>query len=238
MTGSELLSHFDTIATAPGGVARLRELVLQLAVQGKLVPQDARDGGTTNWEMRSLGTLGIWGTGGTPSSKTTEYYDGGITWLKIGDLNNGLVTSSEQTITQVGYDNCSTRMIPAGSVLIALYGASIGKAGIAGVECCTNQAIAHCIPDPKICSSEYVFLMFRALRSQLVAKGQGAAQPNISQRILKAIAIKLPPLAEQQRIVAKVDELLALCDELETHLTQQETTATHLATAAVQTLAS
>jgi type I restriction enzyme S subunit len=95
-----------------------------------------------------------------------------------------------------------------------MYG-SIGKLGLAGIRCATNQAIAHCIVDSALITSDYLMLALRSMRSELLARGQGGTQPNISQTILKPWPISLPPINEQQQIVARVDELMALCDQLE-----------------------
>ena len=83
-----------------------------------------------------------WGSGGTPKATESQYYDNGdIPWLIIGDLNDGVVTESQSKITELGLKNSSAKIIPAGTLLVAMYG-SIGKLGITGIECCTNQAIA------------------------------------------------------------------------------------------------
>jgi type I restriction enzyme S subunit len=214
---------FDQFADAPDAVARMRELILLLALDGKI-------GDTTaaTWERVQLGDLGEWGSGGTPLSTESRYYDGNIPWLIIGDLNDGVVTSSTKTITEEGLANSSARMLPKNVLLIAMYG-SIGKLGITGIECATNQAIAFCKPDPDRADLRYLFHAFMGLRPKFLSRGQGLAQKNISQRILRAWEIGLPPLAEQKRIVAKVDELMALCDRLA--LQQQERETRHAALA-------
>ena len=161
-----------------------------------------------------MARLGKWGSGGTPTRTNKAYYGGTIPWLVIGDLNEGVVTGAETAITSKGLDESSATMIPTGAVLIAMYG-SIGKSAIAGIECTTNQAIAHCVPDEEIISTDFLFRLVQAIRIRLLEQGRGMAQQNISQTILKHLLIGLPSRAEQDRIVARIDELLALCDELE-----------------------
>lgn len=200
--------EFVHIANAPGGVEKLRLLVLQLAMQGKLLDQI----GTRSRHL--LGEIGKWGSGGTPAKTHGEYYGGDIPWLVIGDLNDGLVNSASASITQKGLANSSAKLVPPGTLFIGMYG-SIGKLGIAGMACATNQAIAHCIPDENIILTRYLFIFIRANREHLFSQGKGLAQQNISQTILKAQSIDLPSVKEQERIVAKVDELMALCDKLE-----------------------
>lgn len=204
-----LSEHLPLLASAPDGIQKLRELILRLATEGRITGSD-----TSVWTQTTLGETGEWGSGGTPLKAHTDYYGGDIPWLVIGDLNDGLVTAAETHITEKGLANSSAKLVPAGTLLIAMYG-SIGKLGIAGIECATNQAIAHCKVNPAIADCRFLFYFVRAIRGQLLASGQGLAQQNISQKLLKATSIQLPPLAEQNRIVAKVDELMALCDRLE-----------------------
>ena len=191
------------------GIRRLRELIFKLAIAGKL-----HGGDPTGWPEVLLGDIGKWGSGGTPPKTNPEYYGGDIPWLVIGDLNDGLVNNAETRITNLGLENSSTQIVPEGALLIAMYG-SIGKLGIAGISCATNQAIAFCIPDERKLTTEYLFVYLRAIRGDLLSKGQGLAQQNISQKILKATPICLPPKEDQKRIISKVSELMALCEQLE-----------------------
>ncbi len=227
MSLSTFFQKFDQFADAPDAVAKLRELILLLALDGKIGDTNA-----ATWRRVQLGDLGEWGSGGTPLSTEARYYDGNIPWLVIGDLNDGIVTSSTRTITEEGLANSSARLLPKNVLLIAMYG-SIGKLGITGIECATNQAIAFCKPDTDRTDLRYLFYSFMGLRPKLLSRGQGLAQKNISQRILRAWEIGLPPLAEQKRIVAKVDELMALCDRLEAQQQERESRASGLARAAL-----
>jgi len=208
------------------GIKKLRELILELAITGRLLGND-----TSGWTNAMIGEIGDWGSGGTPLKAHAEYYGGDIPWLVIGDLNDGLVTEAQTYITQLGLEKSSAHLVPEGTLLIAIYG-SIGKLGIAGIPCATNQAIAFCIPDSEQIETQYLFFYLRAIREHLLSRGQGLAQQNISQKILKATSIKLPRLEEQHRIVAKVDELMALCDQLE----QQQTNSIEAHQTLVETL--
>jgi type I restriction enzyme S subunit len=219
--------EFDELADAPDAMAKIRQLVLDLALNGSVIGLDA-----SKWDRVSLGSLGEWGSGGTPLRSEPQYYGGSIPWLVIGDLNDGVVTSASSTITEEGLANSSARLLPKGVLLIAMYG-SIGKMGITGIECATNQAIAFCKPDPERTDLRYLFHTLKGIQPALLARGQGLAQKNISQTILKAWEINLPPLAEQKRIVAKVDELMALCDRLEAQQQERETRHAALARASL-----
>lgn len=225
-----LSEHLPLLASAPDGIKKLRQLVLQLAIEGRITDSDKSD-----WTQTTLGDVGDWGSGGTPLKAHTDYYGGTIPWLVIGDLNDGLVTVAETHITEKGLANSSAKRVPVGTLLIAMYG-SIGKLGIAGIECATNQAIAYCKVNSAIAECRFLFYFLRAIRSQLLSSGQGLAQQNISQKLLKATPIQLPPLAEQLRIVAKVDELIALCDRLESEQSDGESAHAQLVDSLLGTL--
>jgi type I restriction enzyme S subunit len=230
MDAKQFLAEFGHIVNAPGGVQQLRELVLQFAVQGRLFAE--RQSRT----LYILGDVGKWGSGGTPPKTHADYYGGDIPWLVIGDLNDGIVTSASGSITQKGLENSSAKLIPPGALLVGMYG-SIGKLGITGFECATNQAIAHCVVNEDLALTRYLFVFIRANRSHLFLQGKGLAQQNISQTILKAQKIELPPIEEQARIVAKVDELMALCDKLEAQQQKRRKLQTLTRTTALDVLA-
>jgi type I restriction enzyme S subunit len=154
-----------------------------------------------------LGETFKWGSGGTPLRSNSTYYDGGdIPWVIIGDLNDGVVTETQSHITQLGLENSSAKWVEEGSVLVAMYG-SIGKLGIAGKRLTTNQAIAFTKPDPVV--AKYLFYYLMCERQNLLNLGAGATQQNISQTVIKAYQFPLAPLPEQERIVARLEELLS-----------------------------
>ena len=156
------------------------------------------------WERLPIGS-----SGGTPDTKNKDYYDGNIAWVVTGDLTDSYVNTSYKTITKAGLDNSSAKIVPIGSVLIAMYGASIGRLGIANIDCATNQAIAYTKTIYGDISNWFLFYYLQAKKEEIVSLGVGGAQPNISQTILRQIPIPLPPLAEQARIVAALDGLMA-----------------------------
>lgn len=160
------------------------------------------------WTAASLDDLGSWGSGGTPRAGHPDYYGGSIPFTKIGDLKDSCFGCTEDTLTEAGLAASAAKWVPADSLLIAMYG-SIGKLGINTVPVTTNQAIAFIEPDPALTSTPFLFWLLKASRPQLVAMGQGGTQQNISQKLLRAHKVALPPLAEQRRIVAKLDALTA-----------------------------
>ncbi len=236
---------------------KLRQKILDLAIHGKLVPQDPNDEPASvlleriraekerlisegkikrsrktvktadmhhyendvpfdvpkGWVWTTLGEIGNWQSGATPSRVQKEYYGGTIPWLKTGDLDDGLITEIPEKITEKALEETSVRLNPSGSVLIAMYGATIGKVGILTYPATTNQACCACI-DYKI-NQMFLFYYLLANRETFVSIGGGGAQPNISKEKIVSFPLPLPPLAEQQRIVAEIERWFALIDTIE-----------------------
>ena len=167
-----------------------------------------------SWEWVRLGEIGSWASGATPSRTHSEYYGGSIPWLKTGDLTDGYVSSIPEFITDLALEKNSVRLNPVGSVLMAMYGATIGKLGILQIAATTNQACCACIPYDGVWN-KYLFYYLMARRKAFIKMGEGGAQPNISKEKMVNALIPLLPLAEQKRIVAKIEELLPLIDRYE-----------------------
>ena len=236
---------------------KLRQKILDLAIRGKLVPQDPNDEPASvllerikaekerlikegkikrskktaktsdtphyenvpfeipgNWVWTTLGNIGIWQSGGTPSRSNKSYYGGNIPWLKTGDLNDGLIINIPESITEEAVANSSAKINPTGSVLMAMYGATIGKLGILTFPATTNQACCACIEYYAI-TQYYLFYFLLSHRDIFIAKGGGGAQPNISKEIIVNTAIPLPPLPEQERIIIEIERWFAFIDEIE-----------------------
>ena len=163
------------------------------------------------WKWCRMGSIGDWGAGATPAKGNPDYYGGSILWLRTGELNNGIVYDSEIKVTKKALQECSLRMNRIGDVLIAMYGATIGKVAIVGNELTTNQACCACTPF----GIYYYFLFFFLMGSQIdfIKKGEGGAQPNISREKLVSHLMPIPPLTEQYRIVEKIQYLLPLVEK-------------------------
>jgi type I restriction enzyme S subunit len=169
------------------------------------------------WTVTTLGTIAKWGSGGTPNRGRPEYYGGSIPWFKTGELNDGVLTEAQEYLTEEGLKNSSAKIFPKGSVMIAMYGATIGKCAILGIGASTNQACAVAQPFEGI-NAKYLFHYLRSQKQQFIDKGKGGAQPNISQAVIKDHPFPLAPLPEQERIVAKLDKLFAHLDQLKARL--------------------
>ncbi len=160
------------------------------------------------WEWSRMGSIGDWGAGATPAKGNTSYYGGNILWLRTGELNNSIVNDTEIKITDKALKECSLRMNKAGDVLIAMYGATIGKVAIAGCELTTNQACCACTPIGIF--NYYLFYFLMESQVDFIKKGEGGAQPNISREKLVAHLMPIPPIQEQHRIVERIKDVLPL----------------------------
>ena len=165
-----------------------------------------------NWCWTYLSCVAQWGSGGTPSRKILAYYDGEISWIKTGELNDELIYESEEHISSEAIANSSAKLFPIHTVIIAMYGATIGKVGILEIEAATNQACACAVSSTAI-DYKYLFYYAKSQKEAFIKKGKGGAQPNISQEIIKTHEIPLPPLPEQHRIVNCIESLFAKLDE-------------------------
>lgn len=188
------------------------ELTIEEKLQNALVPKEEQPYKIpNNWCWTRLENIAEWGSGGTPSRKRKEYYNGNIPWIKTGELNNGYIFNSEEKITELGLKNSSAKLYPINTVIIAMYGATIGKVGILSIEATTNQACACAIVYKNILF-KYVFHYLIYQKEAFINKSKGGAQPNLSQEIIKKHEIPLPPIKEQQRIVNIIESLFAKLD--------------------------
>ena len=234
----------------------LRQKILDLAIHGKLVPQDPNDEPASvllkriraekerlikegkikrpkktkttsdkphyenvpfevpsSWVWTTLGEIGNWQSGATPSRLRKDYYGGNIPWLKTGDLNDGYISDIPEYITETALKETSVKLNPKDSVLIAMYGATIGKVGILSFPATTNQACCACTD--YLVKKMYLFYFLLANREKFIAMGGGGAQPNISKEKIVSTFIPLPPKQEQSRIVEGIEHWLSLVDCIE-----------------------
>ena len=167
-----------------------------------------------NWCWTTLGEVGKWQSGATPSRLCKEYYGGDIPWLKTGDLNDGYITDIPEYITQKALKETSVKLNPAGSVLIAMYGATIGKVGILTFPATTNQACCACV-EYEATDQQYLFYFLLSHKENFIRQGGGGAQPNISKEKIVETLLPLPPFNEQKRIVNEVEKWFSIIDKIE-----------------------
>lgn len=150
-------------------------------------------------------------SGGTPSRRNENYYIGDIPWIKSGELKSNVITEAEEFISEEAIKNSSAKVFPTGTILLALYGATIGKIAILGIPAATNQAICGIFETPFV-FNKYAYYYLVNKKSYLIKQGIGGAQPNISQTILKNLDFSLPPFPEQRAIVKKLESLFSSLD--------------------------
>ena len=153
-----------------------------------------------------LGDIFEIGSGGTPSKAHPEYYGGNIPWVKTGDLKNEYLYEAEDFITEEGLNNSSAKIYEENTVLIAMYGATIGATSILKMKACTNQACAAFRKNEQVIP-EYLYYFLRSKKEKFAKDGVGGAQPNISAGYLKKIEMELPSLDEQKVIVGILDKI-------------------------------
>lgn len=163
-------------------------------------------------KVSKLGDVFKTASGGTPSRKNSSYYSGNIPWVKSGELESNIILDTEEKISKEALENSSAKIFPKGTLLIALYGATIGKLARLGIDAATNQAVCG-IFENKEHELQYLYWYLFYKRRDLIKAGIGGAQPNISQTILKNLDVPLPKKIEQQNIVSKIEELFSELDK-------------------------
>ena len=163
-------------------------------------------------DKKKIGEICKISSGGTPSRQNNEYYENGtIKWIKTGDLKNKNLYDASEYITEDALNNSSAKLFPPETVLIAMYGATIGACSILKTEAASNQACAGLLPSEYyIPEFMYYYITFR--KKDIVSKAVGGAQPNISAGFLKEYEIPLPPLETQKKIVEALDKAQVLID--------------------------
>ncbi|BDG74065.1 restriction endonuclease subunit S [Roseomonas fluvialis] len=279
MNAARLLALYERIAEAPDAVARLRRFVLDLAVRGKLVSQDAGDEPASellkriarekarlvklgevrkprelgsadeieapfpvppSWKWIRLDGVGAIIGGGTPSAADAENFaepGDGVPWLTPADLGGHTelyVSRGARDLSEKGARTSSATIMPAGTVLFTSR-APIGYVAIASNPLATNQGFKSIVPYVVECS-RFIAVAMKAFAPEIDAKAPGTTFKEVSGKIVAAVPFPLAPLAEQHRIVAKVDELMALCDRLEAARTAREAARDRLAAASLARL--
>lgn len=155
------------------------------------------------------------GSGTTPSTANLSYYTesgDGYYWLQTGDLNDGEILDTSKKVTNLAIRECNLKFYPINSVVIAMYGATIGKVGLLKVETSTNQACCV-LPESKKVIPAFSFYLYQSAKTPMLLEAMGGGQPNISQDIIKKLKVPVPPLSEQQEIVSYIESQTARLDK-------------------------
>jgi type I restriction enzyme S subunit len=169
----------------------------------------------SHWEVKKVThVFNKIGSGTTPTAGALKYYDNGqINWLQTGDLNDGLIDDTNKKITKKAITDFSTlKQYPKESIVLAMYGATIGKLGYLNIETTTNQACCV-LGNPNTFSSKYGFYSFMNAKTSIISMSYGGGQPNISQDLVKSLRLSVPPLPEQTAIAAFLDRKTTLIDQ-------------------------
>jgi type I restriction enzyme, S subunit len=170
------------------------------------------------WIWTTIGEVAETTSGGTPSRQSPEYYNGTIPWVKSGELEDNIILSVEEFITEEGLKSSNAKIFRQGTPLVAMYGATVGKTAILGLDATTNQAICAISPLQNAFISKFIVYWLQAQRQTLIDQSFGGAQPNINQGIIRAFPMPLAPLSEQYRIIAAIEQQFTRLDSAVTAL--------------------
>jgi type I restriction enzyme S subunit len=238
----------------------LRKSILTLAVQGKLVPQDPNDEPAeesfpklaatrvesddaafpAHWLRVPLGKMGEWRGGGTPSKSRPEFWKGDLPWISPKDMKVLHIADAQDHISPAAVEGSSVRLIPPGSLLMVVRGMILARAfpvALTTREVTINQDMKALLPsEPK--TKDYLLVALRAFEPDVLAAIEHSSHGTckLKTEFLHDFVLPIPPLAEQRRIVAKVEQLMALVDALETQLAASRATAANLLSALVAEL--
>lgn len=203
-----------------------RELLRNLDALAQSLFYDTFGDPVTNpkgWETKSIQELAITTAGGTPSKSHPEYYmDGNIRWLRSGEVCKMNIIDTKLRITELGLNNCSAKIVPVNSVVVAMYGATASQVGIIRTEMALNQAICAILPNMHT-NPIYLYFCLSSLKDSLLKVAHGAAQPNISQAIIKSTYIPVPPLALQEQFAARIEQIEAQKEAVESTIAELQT---------------
>lgn len=161
-----------------------------------------------DWKTDAVDAIASTYAGGTPSRSKPEYYGGDIPWVKSGEVDNPCIQQTEEAITDLGMRDSAAKWVEAGSVLIAMYGATAGKVGRLAIRATTNQAVCAICGDAEKVRNDFLYHALNHAAPELLRACQGSGQPNLNAGMIRALQVPLPPLDEQHAIAILGDTLL------------------------------
>jgi type I restriction enzyme S subunit len=192
------LSDVDALIAALEQLITKKRNIKQGAMQQLLTGEKRLPGFGGAWEVKRLGEIANFYSGGTPSTSNSAYYGGEIAWITSSDLNKKIILSVEGRITQKGLENSSAKMVEKNTLLIALYGATAAVIAITKIKAAINQAVLAIMPQEH--DTQYIYYKISSLKTWIINTYTQGGQPNLSGNIVKSIALSLPPRPEQQAI--------------------------------------
>lgn len=235
-----LLQHFDRLIEAPDAIPRLRQLIYQLGVRGKLVEQEPTDRRKPRaasvavtpqaipfelprgWRWATIAELGRLHGGGTPPKTREDYWAGPIPWVSPKDMKRDCIMSAQLAITEEAVANSAAKLVQAGTILFVVRGMILAHSfpvAMAGAPVAINQDMkALVLRQPEM--AEYVLRALKGLTPEMLrnVKRSTHGTCRLEREDYADFLLPIPPLAEQHQIVRKIDELMSLCDRLEVQL--------------------
>ena len=218
-----IVSELDLLS---GIIEKKREQLKELDALAQSIFYDMFGDPITNekgWEVKKLGEVCKTTSGGTPSKGQSNYYDGGtIPWLRSGEVNKMYIYDTELFITEEGLENSSAKWFPEDTVVIAMYGATVGQVGILRNSMTTNQAICGVFPNETFIPI-YLFHFLQSNKEEYIKMASGGAQPNISQNIIRETVIPIPPLPLQHQFATKIEAIEKQKELIKQSISETET---------------
>jgi len=238
------LQVLPNLTATPAQIKQLRQTILNLAVRGKLVEQDPEDEPVQgfivetgnhlrpkwhipgSWKWVCLSDLGRLKGGGTPSKARVDFWNGDIPWVSPKDMKVDYLNGAQLSITRAAIENSAVNLVEPRSILFVVRGMILAHSfpvAISMAPLTINQDMKALVPR-QVEMSEYLLRALKGLKPEMLQKVQRSSHGTcrIEGKDYIEFPIPLPPLAEQHRIAAKVDELMALCDQLEQQLNQAD----------------
>ena len=201
------LNDLDALLSGLNSLTAKKQNLKQAAMQQLLTGQTRLPGFSGEWEVKRLGDMAEMGSGGTPVSSISAYYDGNIPWVAISDMTKGgkILSNTERNLTVLGLANSAAQMFPSGTVLYAMY-ASLGECSIAGLPVCTSQAILGIRPKKDL-NGEFLYYYLTSLKAIIKTLGQQGTQSNLNKRMVQDFRFGVPSVPEQTAIATVLADM-------------------------------
>lgn len=198
------LSDTDALIAALDKKIAKKQQIKQGAMQQLLTGKKRLSGFSGEWVEKRVDEFSDTSSGGTPSRSNSNFYTGNIPWVTTGELNDGYISCTKEYISEEALNCSSAKLFPANTVLMAMYGATIGKLGIINIPASTNQACCAFLCDNQLVDNKFLFYKLRFIRNELISLGSGAGQPNISQTVIRNLSLSMPNTKSEQTAITEI----------------------------------